>query len=81
MFRELITVSEIEVGGRSYVARYFQLRTARGGRRFSCEVLLAPSDRIILDDDSLQSLETRIARLVPATIDSRILAAKPSVAA
>ena len=39
--------------------RYFELRTLRGARRFSAEILLAPGDRIILDDDSVINLEAR----------------------
>jgi hypothetical protein len=38
-------------------------------------------DRIILDDDSMTSLESKVARLVPAMVYSRLLAARPSVAA
>ena len=65
-----------------FVAHYFEQKTARGGRRFSCEVVLDAGDRIILDDDSLTSLQAKIARLAPATIYSRALASKsPSVAA
>ena len=39
--------------------RYFELRTLRGARRYSAEILLAPGDRIILDDDSVTNLEAR----------------------
>ena len=42
-------------------------------RRYSAEILLAPGDRIILDDDSVTNLEARAARLVPATLYSRML--------
>ena len=49
-------------------------------RRFSCEVVLEAADRIIVDDDSLTSLESKVARLVPATIYSRLLA-RPAVVA
>ena len=81
MFRRLVGTAEIDVDGRSCALRYFELKTARGARRYSCEVLLDSADRIILDDDSMASLESKVARLVPATIYSRALAAKPSVAA
>jgi hypothetical protein len=54
--------------------RYFELRTVRGHRRYSAEILLGPGDRIILDDDSVTNLQARAARLVPATIYSRTLA-------
>lgn len=81
MFRKLVSASAIEVDGRSYEMRYYELKTARGGRRYSCEVLLSAGDRIILDDDSMTSLESKVMRLAPATVYSRLLAARPSVAA
>ena len=46
------------------------------------EIIARDGDRIILDDDSLTSLQAKLARLAPATIYSRALAAKkPLVAA
>jgi hypothetical protein len=80
MFRKLLETGELEVDGHTFVVHYFQLRTARGSRRYSCEVVLDAGDRIILDDDSLTSLQAKIARLAPATIYSRVLAAKRSAA-
>jgi hypothetical protein len=44
-------------------------------------VLLGAADHIILDDDSMTSLESKVVRLAPATVYSRLLAARPSVAA
>lgn len=76
MFRKLLESGAIEVDGRTFVVHYFELRTARGARRYSCEVVLDAGDRIILDDDSLLSLDAKIARLAPATIYSRALALK-----
>jgi hypothetical protein len=82
MFRKLLQTTQFDVDGHTYAAHYFELRTARGARRFSCEVVLDAGDRIILDDDSLTSLQAKLARLAPATIYSRALAAKkPLVAA
>ena len=81
MFRKLLETGELEVDGQMFVVHYFELRTVRGTRRYSCEVVLDADDRIILDDDSLTSLQAKIARLAPATIYSRALAAKRSVAA
>ena len=72
MFRKLV------VDGRSYVVRYFELRTVRGGKRYSCEVVLEAADRVIVDDDSLTSLESKVARFVPATVYSRGLAGVPA---
>jgi hypothetical protein len=81
MFRKLLETGELEVDGQTFVVHYFELRTVRGTRRYSCEVVLDAGDRIILDDDSLTSLQAKIARLAPATIYSRALASKRSVAA
>jgi hypothetical protein len=81
MIRKLVKTGELEIDGRHYVVRYFEQRTARGARRYSCEVLLEAADRIIVDDDSVTSLESKVARLVPATIYSRVLAARPVVVA
>ena len=81
MFRTLIETGQIEVEGRAYVAHYFELRTARGVRRYSCEVVLDKEDRVIVDDDSMSGLQLRVSIVVPATVYSRVLAARPSVAA
>jgi hypothetical protein len=74
MFRMLVKTAAVAVDNRSYPVRYFEVRTDRGMRRFSAEILLAPDDRIILDDDSVTTLEARTVRLVPATLYSRMLA-------
>ena len=76
-------INEVEtaVQAMKHGAYHYEAKTLRGTRRYSSEVLLGPGDRIILDDDSVNSLESKIARLVPATVYSRMLAAKASVAA
>ena len=74
MFRTLVKTELVAVDGHSYRVRYFELKTGRGARRFSAEILLGPADRIILDGDSLTNLEARTARLAPATVYSRTLA-------
>jgi hypothetical protein len=81
MFRKLIESTEIDVDGHVYVAHYFEQKTARGARRYSCEIVLDAGDRIILDDDSMSSLEAKVARLAPATVYSRVLAGRRSEAA
>ena len=73
MFRTLVKTESVAVDNRMYPVRYFELRTLRGLRRYSAEILLSPGDRIILDDDSVTNLEARAARLVPATLYSRML--------
>ena len=75
MFLKLVKTAQIEIDGRSYSLCYYERTTARGGRRFSCEVLLNASDRFIVDDDTLSGLESWVERLAPATIYSRLLAA------
>lgn len=74
MFRTLVKTEAVAVEDQSFPVRYFELRTVRGLRRYSAEILLAPGDRIILDDDSVTNLEVRATRLVPATLCSRMLA-------
>jgi hypothetical protein len=74
MFRTLVKTADVSVESRVYTVRYFEIRTLRGLRRYSAEILLGPGDRIILDDDSVTNLEARAQRLVPATLYSRMLA-------
>jgi hypothetical protein len=74
MFRKLVKTAQIEVDGHSYAMRFYEQRTGRGARRYSCEVLLGACDRIIIDDDSMHSLEIRVECLAPATVYSRLLA-------
>jgi hypothetical protein len=74
MFRTLVKTENVAVENRIYPVRYFELRTLRGLRRYSAEIMLGPDDRIILDDDSVTNLEARAMRLVPATVYSRMLA-------
>ena len=73
MFRTLVKTESLEVEDQTYSVRYFELRTPRGQRRYSAEIVLGPDDRVILDDDSVTTLEARANRLVPATLYSRML--------
>ena len=75
MFLKLVKTAQIEVDERSYPLRFYEQKTLRGGRRYSCEVMLGGSDRIIIDDDTMSSLESRVERLAPATVYSRVLTA------
>jgi hypothetical protein len=81
MYPKLVKEIEIDVDGTGYPLRFYELRTARGAQRFSCEVTLDAADRIIVDDDSMPSLESKVERLAPATVYSRVLAARRPVAA
>ena len=74
MFRTLVKTDALPAEDRTVTVRYFEVRTLRGARRYSAEILLGPDDRIILDDDSVTNLEARTANLVPATLYSRMLA-------
>ncbi|HZT77228.1 MAG TPA: hypothetical protein VFA27_11260 [Vicinamibacterales bacterium] len=80
MFRTLVKTDTIAVEDQQVTVRYFELRTLRGARRYSAEILVGPGDRIILDDDSVTNLEARTQRLVPATLYSRLLAARRTAA-
>ena len=80
MFRTLVKTEAMAVEAHTVSVRYFELRTLRGARRYSAEIVLGPGDRVILDDDSVVNLEARAARLVPATVYSRLLAGKATAA-
>ena len=80
MFRTLVKTDALAIDEHIYAVRYFELRTLRGARRYSVEILLGPGDRIILDDDSVTNLEAKTTRLVPATLYSRALAGRATAA-
>ena len=80
MFRTLLKTDALAFDDQTFSVRYFELRTLRGARRYSAEILLGPDDHIILDDDSVTNLETRTTRLVPATLYSRLLANRATAA-
>lgn len=73
MIRTLVKTETVAIDDQHYAVRYFVQRTPSGQRRYSAEIMLGGSDRIILDDDSMPNLETRTTRLVPATVYSRML--------
>ena len=76
VFRTLVKTTEIEVDRRTYTMNYFATTTPHGTQRYSCELALGLNDLIIVDGSSLGDLEWRVARLMPATIYSRALAAR-----
>ena len=80
MFQTLVKTDALAFADQTFPVRYFEVRTQRGARRYSAEILLGPDDRIILDDDSVTNLEAKTTRLVPATLYSRMLAARPTAA-
>ena len=80
MFHKLIKTQRLEIAEQAYPVRYYEETTLRGAQRYSSEILIGPEDRIILDDPSLTGLESKVARLVPATIYSRLLVARATAA-
>ena len=72
--RRLVKTDQIEIDGQAYTVDYFEATTARGTQRYSFETVLGPGDHIIVDGSSLGALEWRVARLMPATLYSRMLA-------
>ena len=72
--RRLIKTDAIEMDGRVYTIKYFELMTRQGEQRYCSELVLGPDDRIIIDGSSLGLLEWRVARLMPASLHSRMLA-------
>jgi hypothetical protein len=74
MLRTLVKADTLRCQGQEFPVRYFEVRTLRGLRRYSAEILLGPNGPIILDDDSVSNLETRAARLVPTVLYCRRLA-------
>ncbi len=75
-----VRIDELEIEGRQYLVLYWQSTTASGGTRYSSEVLLGPADRVILDGCTMSDVESKVVRLVPATIYSRLLAARCAAA-
>ncbi len=81
MFRKLVKTSDVHVAEQTYRVRYYEVLTINGTRRFTSEVILGPSDRVIVDGDSVDSLESKVAPLVAASVYSRLLATRIGVAA
>jgi hypothetical protein len=73
---KLLKTDELEIEGRAYSVAYYETQTPRGTLRYSSDVVLGPADRIILDGSSLSELESKVVRLVPTTIYSRMLNAR-----
>ena len=76
MLPRLIKETRVTMQDRQLVVRYYDSLTAKGTCRCSCEIVLGSHDVIILDDDSLDSLESRVLRLLPATVHSHHLATR-----
>jgi hypothetical protein len=76
VFQKLVKTDDIEIEGQTYTVRYYEAKTLRGTQRYSSELVLGPGDRIIVDGSSLGDLKWRVARMIPATLHSRALAAR-----
>jgi hypothetical protein len=76
MSHRLVKTDELQISGQAYSVKYFETTTKRGTLRYSSELALGPADCIILDGSSLTDVESKVARLVPATIYSRMLKAR-----
>ena len=74
MFQTLIKKARLDIAERTFNVRYYRLRTLNGTSRYSAEVEFHAEDRMILDADSVNGLETKLVNLVPASIYSRKLA-------
>ena len=73
MFQKLIKKTDLDVEERKLSVRYYQTRTVSGAPRYSAEVEFHAEDHMILDADSVNSLETKLTSLVHASIYSRML--------
>ncbi len=78
--RKLVKTEQFTVDDQVYPVHYYVEHTLRGIRRYSSEIFLSEADRVILDDDSMECLESKVARLVPASILSRMVAARAAAA-
>ena len=73
MFQRLIKTTNLDIEEKTFSVCYYKTRTMHGGSRYSAEVVFHPEDHMILDADSVNGLETKLASLVRASIYSRLL--------
>ena len=73
MFRKLIRKTNLDVEEQTFSVCYYETRKINGTSRYSAEVVFQPSDHMILDADSVNGLEAKLARLVRASFYSRML--------
>ena len=81
MFKKLIKTDAIDIAGRHYGVRFYETRTLRGTNRYCAEIVLGPADRIILDGNSVDGLESKLSNLIAASVYSRMLVGKNTAAA
>ena len=73
MFQKLIKKANVDVEERTFSVSYYETRTTNGASRYSAEVVFHPSDHMIVDADSVNGLEAKLACLVHASFYSRML--------
>ena len=75
MFQKLIKKTNLNIEERTLSVCYYETHKINGASRYSAEVVFHPRDRMILDADSVNGLEAKLARLVRASFYSRMLVA------
>ena len=73
MFQKLIKKTNLDVEELTFSVCYYETRKINGASRYSAEVVFRPTDHMILDADSVDGLEAKLARLVRASFYSRML--------
>ncbi len=73
MFQKLIKKTNLDVEERTFSVCYYETPRMNGASRYSAEVVFHPRDHMILDADSVTSLETKLACLVRASFYGRML--------
>ena len=73
MFQRLIKTTDLDIEERTFSVCYYETTTMTGTSRYSAEVVFHSEDHMILDADSVDGLETKLACLVRASFYSRIL--------
>ena len=75
MLRTLVKTTTLTVLDQPYTVSYFKSVAGRGIYRYSAEIVLSEHDfdTVILDDDSIEGVEARVATLVPSLIHIRNL--------
>ena len=70
MFTKLIGIERIHMNP-DYEIKYYQNTNLKGNTSFTSEILIGPSDKIIIDDNSMVGLRQKINLVLPAALYSR----------
>ncbi len=71
MFTKLIGVKRIHINEADYEIKYYRKTNLNGKTSFTSEVNIGLNDKIILDDNSIASLEYKVDLVLPAALYSR----------